>query len=111
MAILDDKATTAWSLQLQTGFSFSFLVHTMTGLTSDEQQIREANPEMLLPFICKSRQRPNGVKYDTIVPLGFDKVVKLNSHRTSYKVTEYKLNKKKVVLYFKFLEDGLLNLY
>ena len=86
MAILLDHRKTVWSHQAHTGANVSFLVHYLNGSMSDEQQIREASPNMLFPYICKSRQRLEDQQFYVLLPFGFEEIVELESHRTSYKI-------------------------
>ena len=53
-ALLADGSSSVWSRQLSGGDFVSFLTYSLIG-DDDEQNVREADPEMNFPFICKGR--------------------------------------------------------
>ena len=77
--------TTPFTRHLSTGEKISFVVHILDEKTNG-RKIQEAKPEMRFPFICKSKKMPS-VKFQQVLPLGFDKITKLNNDvKTSFHV-------------------------
>ena len=91
---LDNGTSTVWSRQLSDGTSASFLVHKhdLNCGQASFPDAREASPAHQFPFVCTSRTKGIDrcqMEYQDIIPIGFEKLVQLKNHSTSYRVVRY----------------------